>query len=74
MHNALYMNTTKTTKERRANLTRWHKALQKEISAYMKAKRCEMRKRPVYLAKDSDKAVDTMTEAFRYFVHFTYRD
>lgn len=68
------MSTTKTPKERRANLTRWHKALQSEIAAYMKAKRCEMRKRPVYLAKDSDKAVDAMTEAFRWFVNQTYRD
>lgn len=53
---------------------KWHKALQSEISDYMKAKAGEIRKRPVYLEKDSDKAVDKMREVFNLFVCETYRD
>lgn len=63
-----------TPKQRKANLLKWHKALQAEIADYMKAKTGEIRKRPVYRAKDSDVAVDTMREAFNLFVSETYRD
>lgn len=55
-------------------LEHWHTLLQKEIADYMKAKRGEIRKRPVYLEKDSDKAVDSMRQAFDWFVIKTYRD
>ena len=61
-------------KDLKARLTRLHNELQKEIADYMKAKRGEMRKRPVYRKKDSDKCVDKMSESFRYFVNSTYRN
>lgn len=63
-----------TTKEKRANLTRLLKELNKELNDYVKAKRAEHRKRPVYLAKDSDICVDKLNDAFRYFINETYRD
>lgn len=53
-------------------LTRLLAALNKEIKDYTKARRCELRKRPVYLAKDSDKCVDKMRAAFEKFVSQTY--
>jgi hypothetical protein len=53
-------------------LTRLLAALNKEIKDYTKARRCEFRKRPVYLAKDSDKCVDKMRAAFEKFVSQTY--
>lgn len=68
------MHTQRTPKQRKANLMKWHKALQKEIADYMKAKQGEIRKRPVYLDKDSDKAVDAMKAAFDWFILHTYRD
>jgi hypothetical protein len=67
-------NHMETTKDQKARLTRLHRELQKEIADYMKAKRGELRKRPVYLKKDSDKCVDKMSETFRYFVNSTYRN
>lgn len=42
--------------------------LRKQIADYAKAIRSESRKRPKYLIKDSDKAVDSMRAAFEYFV------
>lgn len=63
-----------TPKQRKANLIKWHKAIQKEIADYMKAKTGEIRKNPVYLEKDSDKAVDSMRATFDLFVSETYRD
>lgn len=63
-----------TPKQRKANLLKWHKAIQKEIADYMKAKTGEIRKHPVYVEKDSDKAVDSMRATFDLFVSETYRD
>lgn len=63
-----------TPKQRKSNLIKWHKALQSEIADYMKAKMGEIRKNPVYLEKDSDKAVDSMRATFDLFVSETYRD
>ena len=40
----------------------------------MKAKTGEIRKHPVYVEKDSDKAVDSMRATFDLFVSETYRD
>ena len=67
-------NNMENTKDQKARLSRLHRELQKEIADYMKAKRGELRKRPVYLKKDSDKCVDRMSESFRYFVNSTYRN
>lgn len=63
-----------TNKEKKAQLTALLAALQKEVKDYVKAKRGEMRSRPVYLAKDSDVCVDRMSDAFRRFVSETYRN
>jgi hypothetical protein len=63
-----------TNKEKRANLTKALNELRKELRDYVKAKRCELRKRPVYLAKDSDICVDRLNESFRWFINKTYRD
>lgn len=57
-----------------ANLTKHLALLQREIKDYTKAKRGEMRKRPVYLKKDSDICVDRMRDAFETFVRETYRN
>lgn len=62
------------TENKKAQMTRLHKELQKEIADYMKAKRGEMRKRPVYLTKDSDVCVDRMRDKFEWFVNLTYRN
>jgi hypothetical protein len=64
----------KTRNPSSAKLTKYLALLQREIKDYVKAKRGEMRKRPVYLAKDSDICVDRMREAFDIFVNETYRD
>lgn len=63
-----------TNKEKRANLTKALNELRKELRDYVKAKRCELRKRPVYLDKDSDICVDRLNESFRWFINKTYRD
>ena len=63
----------KTNKELSAELTKLHAELQKEIADYLKAKRGELRKRPVYLKKDSDICVDKMSDKFEWFVSQTYR-
>jgi ribosome recycling factor len=65
---------SKTNKERRANLTKALSELRKELQDYVKAKRCELRKRPVYLDKDSDICVDRLNDTFRNFISTTYRD
>ena len=44
------------------------KTLRKSINDYVKAKRGEARIKPVYLAKDSDYAVDKMRDAFEWFI------
>lgn len=44
------------------------KTLLKAIEDYTKACNLEARKRPVYLKKDSDVAVDLMREAFEWFI------
>jgi gluconate kinase len=64
----------KTNKERRATLNKALAELRKELRDYVKAKRCELRKRPVYLAKDSDICVDRLNDTFRHFINQTYRD
>jgi uncharacterized protein VirK/YbjX len=63
-----------TNKEKRANLSLLLKELKKELNDYVKAKRAEYRKKPVYLQKDSDIAVDKLRNAFNQFVSETYRD
>ena len=68
------MNNPMTDKQKKARLTALLASLNKEIRDYTKAKRGEMRKRPVYLAKDSDVCVDRMTAAFHRFVNSTYRN
>jgi hypothetical protein len=45
------------------------KALLREVADYTKAVKCETRKRPVYLEKHSDIAVDKMRDAFEQFIH-----
>jgi hypothetical protein len=63
-----------TNKERRATLNKALAELRKELRDYVKAKRAEYRKKPVYLDKDSDICVDRLNESFRWFINKTYRD
>jgi hypothetical protein len=64
----------KNNKERRATLNKALAELRKELRDYVKAKRAEYRKKPVYLDKDSDICVDRLNESFRWFINNTYRD
>jgi hypothetical protein len=64
----------KNNKERRATLNKALAELRKELRDYVKAKRAEYRKKPVYLDKDSDICVDRLNESFRWFINKTYRD
>jgi hypothetical protein len=57
-----------TTQPMKTEFTQSLKKLRKEIADYAKAVRCESRKRPKYLAKDSDKAIDAMRNAFENFI------
>ncbi len=63
-----------TNKEKRDNLNKHLRELSIELKDYVKAKRAEYRKKPVYLKKDSDVCVDKLRNAFEQFIAETYRD
>jgi len=60
--------------KRRDNLNEHLCKLMIELKDYVKAKRAEYRKKPVYLQKDSDICVDRLRDAFNVFINETYRD
>lgn len=59
--------------EKRDNLNEHLRLLKAELDDYVKAKRAEYRKKPVYLKKDSDICVDRLRDAFNTFIVETYR-
>jgi hypothetical protein len=60
--------------EKKNNLNKHLCELVGELKDYVKAKRAEYRKKPVYLKKDSDVCVDKLRNAFEQFIAETYRD
>jgi hypothetical protein len=60
--------------KKKNNLNKHLCELVSELKDYVKAKRAEYRKKPVYLQKDSDICVDKLRDAFNTFINETYRD